>query len=80
MERKPLIFVDTSNAGRFCDNRCNNRECSKHLGKMANFRGTAKISKMRGTPDCEGYISKWKQSHAEIEQIKAEMKEAGVKD
>ena len=78
MDRKPLIFVSTSNAGRFCDNRCNNKECTKHLSKLVGYKGVAKISKMRNTQECEGYISKWKQSHAEIEQIKAEMKEAGI--
>lgn len=80
MDRKPLIFVEEKNTKKFCDNRCNNKECSKHLGKMANFRGCAEISKMRDTPDCEGYVSKWKQSHAEIEQIKREMRECGIED
>lgn len=80
MERKPLIFVDTNNAGRFCDNRCNNRDCSKHLSRLADYGGCAKINKLRDTPDCEGYISKWKQSHAEIERIKQEMRECGIED
>lgn len=80
MERKPLIFIGTEKAGKFCDNRCNNKECSKHLSKMAGRSGFAVISKLRDTPDCEGYISKWKQSHAEIEKIKAEMREAGIED
>ena len=78
MDRKPLIFIDTGNAVKFCDNRCNNKECSKHLSKVAGYRGTAIISKLRNTPECEGYISKWKQTHAEIEQIKEEMREAGI--
>lgn len=78
MERKPLIFMSTENAGRFCDNRCDNKECAKHLSKLAGYRGCAVISKMRNTPDCEGYVSKWKKTHSEIEQIKAEMREAGI--
>lgn len=78
MERKPLIFMSTENAGRFCDNRCDNKECTKHLSKLAGYRGCAVISKMRNTPDCEGYVSKWKKTHTEIEQVKAEMKEAGI--
>jgi len=80
MERKPLIFVNTEHTGRFCDNRCDNKICTKHLSKLAVYRGCAVISKMRDTPDCEGYISKWKKTHAEIEQIKAEMREAGVEE
>lgn len=81
MERKPLIFnVNTEKAEKFCDNRCNNKECSKHLSKMTGWRGLTVISKLRDTKDCEGYISKWKQSHAEIEQIKAEMRDAGIAD
>lgn len=79
MERKPLIFMNNEKV-KFCDNRCNNKECSKHLSKMAGWSGFAVISKLRDTPDCEGYISKWKQSHAEIEKIKAEMREAGIED
>lgn len=79
MDRKPLIFVNTDNAGKFCNNRCNNKECSKHLSKAVRHRGCAIISKLRNTQECEGYISKWKQTHAEIEQIKEEMNEAGIR-
>lgn len=77
---RPIIFVDTSKAPKFCDNRCNNKECSRHISKLAGYYGAAKISKLRNTPDCEGYISKWKQSHAEIEQIKQDMREAGIEE
>lgn len=80
MDRKPLIIVNTDNAGKFCDNRCNNNGCSKHLSKIAGYHGIAKISKLKNTPECEGYVSKWKQFHAEIEQIKKEMREAGIED
>lgn len=45
---------------------------------MRFYTGGCKISKLRDTKDCEGYISKWKQSHEEIEQIKKEMEEAGI--
>lgn len=75
---RPLIFVNMDNAPKFCDNRCNNTSCKKHISKLAGYYGGAVISKLRDTPDCEGYISKWKQSHAEIEQIKKEMRETGI--
>lgn len=80
MEKRPLIFVDMSKAPKFCDNRCNNTSCKKHISQMRGYFGAARISKLRDTPDCEGYISKWKQSHAEIEQIKQDMREAGIKE
>lgn len=75
---RPLIFVNTNGFAKFCDNRCNNTKCKKHLSQMCGYYGEAKIIKLRDTPDCEGYISKWKQSHAEIEQIKRDMREAGI--
>lgn len=77
MENRPLIFVDMSKAPKFCDNRCNNTSCKKHLSKLAGYYGAAKISKLRDTPDCEGYISKRKQSNTENKQ---EMREAGIKE
>jgi hypothetical protein len=79
MERKPIIFVNTDNYPAFCDNRCNNTDCRKHITKAYSHTGGCKISKLRDTEECEGYISKWKKSHEEIEQIKREMKEAGIK-
>lgn len=78
MERKPLIFVNTEHKEKFCNNRCDNKTCTKHLSKMVGYKGVAMISKLRNSSDCEGYISKWKKSHAEIERIKAEMREAGI--
>ena len=66
---RPLIFVNTDNFPKFCDNRCLNTNCSKHLSRLAGHSGGAKISKLRGTPDCEGYISKWKKSHEEIQDV-----------
>lgn len=75
---RPLIFVNMDNAPKFCDNRCNNTNCKKHISKLAGYYGGAVISKLRDTPDCEGYISKWKQSHAEIEQIKKDKREARI--
>lgn len=75
---RPLILANMDNAPKFCDNRCNNTNCKKHISKLAGYYGGAVISKLRDTPDCEGYISKWKQSHAEIEQIKKEMRGAGI--
>lgn len=56
MERRPIIFVNTDNYPTFCDNRCNNRECSKHLSKLYQHSGGAKISKLRDTESCEGCI------------------------
>ena len=78
MERRPIIIVNTDNYPTFCDNRCNNTNCSRHISKMRFYTGGCKISKLKDTEDCEGYISKWKQSHEEIEQIKKEMEEAGI--
>ena len=75
---RPIIFCNMDNAPKFCDNRCNNTSCKKHISKLAGYYGGAVISKLRDTPDCEGYISKWKQSHAEIEQVKKEMREASI--
>lgn len=73
---RPLIIINTDNFPTYCDNRCNNTKCKKHLSQIRG--GGAKIRKLRDTEDCEGYIFKWKQSHAEIEQIKKEMREAGI--
>ena len=78
MERRPIIIVNTDNYPTFCDNRCNNTDCKKHMANMRFHTGGCKISKLRDTEECEGYISKWKQSHKEIEQIKKEMREAGI--
>lgn len=78
MERKPIILIDTDNYPTFCDNRCNNKDCKKHMSKMRGYFGGAKITKLRDTPECEGYISKWKQTHEEIKQIEKEMEEAGI--
>lgn len=69
MERRPIIIVNTDNYPTFCDNRCNNTDCKKHMANMRFHTGGCKISKLRDTEECEGYISKWKQSHKEIEQI-----------
>lgn len=76
---RPLIFVNTDNFPKFCDNRCLNTDCSKHICKLAGYYGGARISKLRDTPDCEGYISKWKKSHEEIQAIQKEMRAAGIK-
>lgn len=57
---RPIIFMSTDNYAKFCDNRCNNTNCKKHLSQMRGYHGSAKISKLRGTEDCEGYISRRK--------------------
>lgn len=77
MEKRPLIFVDMSKAPKFCDNRCNNTSCKKHISKLAGYYGAAKISKLRDTEDCEGYISKRKQPNAESKQ---DTREAGIEE
>lgn len=45
---------------------------------MFKFKGVCRLRKMRDTEMCEGYISKWKQSHEEIKEIEKEMEAAGV--
>ena len=51
-----LIFIDTSKYPRYCDNKCDNTECSKHISKLYQSKGGAKISKLRDTEHCEGCI------------------------
>lgn len=58
MERRPIIIVNTDNYPAFCDNRCNNTSCSRHITKAYQYTGGCKISKLRDTEECEGYISK----------------------
>ena len=76
-ERKPIIMINTDNSPEFCDNRCNNRRCSRHKSNLFIFKGVCRLRKMRDTEMCEGYISKWKQSHEEIKEIEKEMEAAG---
>ena len=54
--RNPIIMINTDNYPTFCDNRCNNTECSKHFSKAMNCSGGCKISKLRDTEECEGCI------------------------
>lgn len=58
MERRPLIIINTDSYPTFCDNKCDNSECSKHISKAAHHRGGCKFSKLRGTDRCEGCIPK----------------------
>lgn len=51
-----IIFAGTENYSTFCDNRCDNTNCRKHLSKMRFHTGGCKISKLRDTEDCEGCI------------------------
>lgn len=51
-----LIFIDTSKYPRYCDNKCDNHHCSKHISKLYQHKGGAKISKLRDTDQCEGCI------------------------
>lgn len=67
MERRPIIIVNTDNYPMFCDNECNNTNCSRHITKAYQNTGGCKISKLRNTEDCEGYISKRKQILAKCE-------------
>ncbi len=66
MIERPVIIVDTDGFTKFCDNRCNNTKCKKHLSKMRGYYGGAKISKLRDTSDCEGYISKRKKKGQQV--------------
>lgn len=75
-EHRPFIVINTNNSPEFCDNRCNNRKCNRHKSNMLKVKGVCRLRKLRDTEMCEGYVSKWKQSHEEIEQIKREMEEA----
>lgn len=74
---RPIIMINTNNSPEFCDNRCNNRKCSRHKSNMLKFKGVCRLRKLRDTEMCEGYISKWKQSHEEIKEIEKEMEAAG---
>lgn len=56
MERRPIIFINTDNYTKFCDNRCDNTNCSKHIEKMRYQTGGCKISKLRDSEECEGCI------------------------
>ena len=51
-----LIIINTDNYPTFCDNRCDNTNCSRHISKMRFHRGGCKISKLRDTEECEGCI------------------------
>lgn len=51
-----LIIINTDNYPTFCDNRCDNTNCSRHITKMRFHKGGCKISKLRDTKDCEGCI------------------------
>ena len=72
MGNRPIIFVNTDDYPMFCDNRCANTECSRHISKLYQHSGGAKISKLRDTEDCDGYISRRKKNMQEINQIKME--------
>lgn len=56
MERRPIIFMNTDNYPKFCDSRCDNTNCSKHIEKMRYHAGGCKISKLRDSEECEGHI------------------------
>ena len=53
---RPLIIINGNDFPKFCDNRCINTKCSKHLSKLAGHSDGARISKLRDTPDCEGHM------------------------
>lgn len=38
---RPIIFCSMDNAPKFCDNRCNNTSCKKHISKLAGYYGGA---------------------------------------
>lgn len=78
MRNRPIIFVNTDNYPVFCDNRCVNTECGRHISKLYQHSRGVKISRLKDTEDCEGYISKRKKAIQEIKQIEKEMEAAGV--
>ena len=51
-----LIFINTNNFPIYCNNKCDNMECSKHITKMYQYKGGVKLSKLRDTEQCEGCI------------------------
>lgn len=57
MEKRPLIMINTDNMPTFCRTRCRNTECSKHIAKAYEYKGSCKMSLLRGQKECEGYIS-----------------------
>lgn len=61
-----LIFLNTNNFPTYCDNKCDNKECSKHIEKMYKdgVMG-AKIKKLRDTEQCEGCIPRKRGGHSE---------------
>lgn len=59
MIERPVIIVDTDGFAKFCDNRCNNTKCKKHLSQMRGYYGGAKISKLRDTSDCKEGITQY---------------------
>lgn len=61
MVKRPILIINTDNYPTFCDNRCNNTKCKKHIAQMRSHTGGCKISKLRDTEECEGYISKRQQ-------------------
>ena len=57
MERRSLIFINTDNAPMFCRSQCKNSDCTKHITKAFEYKGSCKMSLLKGTDACEGFIS-----------------------
>lgn len=57
---RPIIFINTDNAPTFCRSQCNNQACPKHQSKGYQHQGMCKFSLLKGTPECEGFISREK--------------------
>ena len=57
MKKRPLIFINMEDAHRYCRSRCANEECSKHITKTYKYQGVCRLSLLKNTPDCEGFIS-----------------------
>lgn len=51
-----IIFINTDNYPTFCDSRCDNTGCNRHITKAYQHQGGCKISKLRDTDLCEGCI------------------------
>jgi len=55
---RPLIIINTDNAPTFCRSQCNNTVCTKHQSKGYQQQGMCIFSLLKGTPECEGFVTK----------------------
>lgn len=62
---RPVIMLNSADAPKFCKSRCANINCTKHISKAANYKGLCRIGFLKGTCDCEGYISRRKRKNVD---------------